>query len=315
MGPVTPGDRFRLSVLAPFNLKAKGAKVPDSNTVPSAALCYGDIVSPVIAADNDLQCTAFLPQTPYQSVAAPKNAGNTAWVWPAAFGGATVAGDNASIISLSEFIRPVGHAVRISSPLSENTANGFVHVAITYDSFYNQTTWPYTTTVSGMQNLNNYRRVTVSSLTKNPLIVINKYLDDTAFRYTDVNGTIGNATSTDFHTGTGWGTILVAMENCPIGAVSVESICHIEVIPTVSNTRFSTPAATPDSDLMESVAQQAADIAFSGEDDGDQLGPARDAVREFFSRVAPAVYRRVSQSAAAYVAGRLNAPNNPRLMN
>lgn len=269
---MTPGDRFAYAVLQPFSQQSKGAKIPDSNTVPSVAFATTDIFSPTIAADNDLVCVAFNAHPNSVAIAAPKNAGNTAWVWPAAFGGVNSSGELSSIQAGYELLRPAGHGVRICSSKSQDTASGFVHIAIAYESYRGATSWPYPTDISGLQNYPNYKRITLSSLTANPMIIINKYLDDTAFRYVDASlAPYDNAVRTDFHTGSGWGTILIALESCPIGAISCEIVTHLELIPNSASSIKGTAAAQPNSSRMETLSTVTSEAPFVGVDTGSGI--------------------------------------------
>lgn len=78
-----------------------------------------------------------------------------------------------------------------------------------------------------------YRRVTLASLTQNSLIVVNKYLDQTAFRYIDTGSNEAfDATKGSFHVPSSWMGIMVVVEghSAIIGQsiVNVETIGHFE---------------------------------------------------------------------------------------
>ena len=64
-----------------------------------------------------------------------------------------------------------------------------------------------------------YRKVTLASLTQSPLTVVNKFLDQTAFRYIDTTeATAGftNASRANFHITHSWGTIFVALDGAQV---------------------------------------------------------------------------------------------------
>ena len=66
-----------------------------------------------------------------------------------------------------------------------------------------------------MRDLPFYRKVTLASLTQSPLTVVNKFLDQTAFRYTDPSeqsAGYANTSRGNFHITHSWATIFVAVE-------------------------------------------------------------------------------------------------------
>ena len=75
-------------------------------------------------------------------------------------------------------MRSVAHGIKITCPLNLTTAAGYVHIASYTLNTQGKSTWALPTTVAGIQDLPGYKRVTLQSLTQNPLIVVNKFLRD-----------------------------------------------------------------------------------------------------------------------------------------
>lgn len=249
------GEKWAAAQVDPFDPKIYGGKIPDSNTVPSCAVTNMDLVPLSLTDQTKTNCWAFLPRI-QRGRLIQATEGTGTWTWTASYGGNSSFSKGADYVSSYELDRPVAHGIRLSSSVPPTSAQGFVHIAIAYESFANNgaTTWPWPTTIAGLANYQYYKRVTLASLTQSPLTVVNKYMDETAFRYSDpsdMTGGPGGATGSfhTFHTFFSWGAILVAVEG--VGSVAAtastpvncEVILHTEAIPKSTGAVSGTPAA------------------------------------------------------------------------
>jgi len=254
---LSAADKWSLAQVDPFNPRAFGGKIPDSNTVPSCAVALQDLVALPLAVVTDTRAFAFLPRVQRGRMITSTGAAGS-WTWPAAYAGNSSFTKGTDYAAAYELDRPVAHAIRLSSAVPPTTAQGFVHIAIAYESFAENgaTTWPWPTTIAGLSNYQFYKRVTLASLTQSPLVVVNKYMDETAFRYSatsDITGAAGAATGTlqTFHTFFSWGAILVALEGVnALEPLNCEVLLHTEAIPKQSGAVSGTPAAVGNSNIM-----------------------------------------------------------------
>lgn len=273
---LTPASKFALAQLDPFELKCLGAKIPDSTTIPS--LSHSDVDQVSLAAPPTaglLVAQAFNPSY----VSAQLNANQlspTPSATQIAWDGNFVARRNFSKMSTSiEAYRPVAHAIRLSCGLSPTTATGFVHLGLCVESRRNNdfnTTVPnYPDTVNDMTGLAFYRRVTLASLTQSPITIINKWIDDTGFRYDDFSSAYNFAPSSSsvqtitFNFQQSWGTLIVMVEGAPTGApvLNAEHILHSELLPQKDGFVIGTPAAASSPGAMSVVSQMQGETDFS----------------------------------------------------
>jgi len=223
---MSPVAKFAFAQLDPFDVQAFGAKIPDSNTMPSIANADTDIVSLTSTATaTDLNGMAFRPMYTFGTVTATPGASLS---WGANYSAnAANRAKRTAVAAAFELLRPVAHAVRISCPIAPTSASGFVHIGLANESVYKQNAWTFPTTIANMSGLQFYKRVTLASLTQSPLTVINKWLDDTAFRYSDVQGDVGASNQGPFfQTDYSWATIIVVTEGVPTSS-SVLSFEHL----------------------------------------------------------------------------------------
>ena len=224
-GDLAPATKFALAQLDPFHSNAMGAKVPDSNTQPSVSTTDTEQVTLLSAGlATDLFGMAFRPQYTWGTVTATPG-GSLSW------GGTyTVNSLNrskrAAYAAAIELTRPVAHAVRLSSPLAPTAASGFVHIAISTETTFGVGTWQFPTTIAQISGCQFYKRVTLASLTQSPLTIINKWIDDTAFRYSSPTSDLAQGTGANFQSDFAWGAIVMILEGCPIG-VNVISAEHL----------------------------------------------------------------------------------------
>ena len=265
-GELSPGAKWALAQLDPFDSRCFGAKVPDSNTIPSIANADTDILSvSSTAVASDLTGRAYRPFYT-QAVCAATSGASLAW---GNFGGVgwSNRSKQASYVAAMELIRPIAHAVRLSCPLAPTAASGFVHVGLSTEGMHESTqAIKYPTTIAEMSGLSNYRRFTLASLTQAPVTVINKWLDDTAFRYSASNaGTGTSGTAMSFHTDYAWGTIIIVVEGAPVSSqvLSVEHTLLSEGIPDKNGVIIGTQAAPNAPGILSSVSTMQTETGFT----------------------------------------------------
>lgn len=275
---LTPSAKFALAQIDPFHPLALGAKVPDTNTMPSIANCSQDQISCPLAASGFMTGFAFRPMYNFGSVAAtPASASAVTWGATAA-ANASNRRDYAAFAAQMEAVRPVAHAIRLVSQLSPTSATGFVHIGLSTESFYGNTaaTWQFPTTVNEMTGLAYYKRVTLASLTQTPLTVINKWIDERGFQYEDpaqvttITTTPASEVVNAF--GFSWATIVVLVEGAPTtpSPLSAEHILHTESIPQKTSILIGTQAAPNSPGIMSSVSTMSGETDFSHTEAGQE---------------------------------------------
>jgi len=239
------GDKYILSQADPFDENVDGVKIPDANAQPSVALKCEDTFDTTLGATYGCTAQAFNPALPATRVR-PVPASDTSWTWFGSFTG----NDGASKLTQArtdfEMLRPVAHAIRITSGLAPTAAKGFIHVCVHSQSLYQSNTWTYPTSVSLMQNVPGYKRIPIGRLTAEGLTVVNRPLDVTSQRYIDSDSPVyAEAGTMEFQTGLQWCSIIVAVTGCDVSStpISVESIIHLECIPRATAVSMSTPSA------------------------------------------------------------------------
>lgn len=266
------GEKWAAAQVDPFDPKVYGGKIPDSNTVPSCSVANLDLVPLSLTDQTKVNCWAFLPRVQRGRMITATE-GAASWSWIAAYGGNSSFTKSTDYSAAYELDRPVAHGIRLSSSIPPTSAQGFVHIAIAYESFSNNgaTTWPWPTTIAGLANYQFYRRVTLASLTQAPLTIVNKYMDETAFRYSDcsdVTGAAGAATGTlqTFHTFFSWGAILVAVEGVGATAATAstplncEVLLHTEAIPKSTGAVSGSPAAPYRPNIISGASNMSANM-------------------------------------------------------
>jgi len=253
---MTPGTKFVLAQLDPFDASALGAKIPDSNTLPSIANSDIDIVNMSMSGTaTDLVVRAFRPSYTWGHVGAT----GTPPSWGAAWttNSPSDRSKRTPYLAAVELTRPVAHALRISSPLAPTSATGFVHIGLATESTFGEVTWQYPTSLAQMSGLQFYKRVTLASLTQSPLTVINKWLDDTAFRYNSPASTyVETASHSTFQTDNSWATIIVMVEGAPVSTtcLSCEHLLLSEGIPKKDGVIIGSQAAANSPQIISAVS-------------------------------------------------------------
>jgi len=276
-----PGEKFLFAQIDPFSPECWGAKIPDSNTVPSVASQDVENVSLALTTATNMRAWAFNPS--YVTGQITSNEAAAQWVWPLAFAGGSNRTKYTSYSGQFELNRPTAHAVRISSPVAPLNATGFVHIAIAYESYYAATTWPWPTTPGGLSGYQYYKRVTLASLTQSPLTIVNKYVDDTAFRYLSTDASdIKQGNDLEFAVPHSWGTILIAVEG--VGSTSPLSIEHLlmtEAIPKSTSSMNGSTAAQFRPEILQQTSNMSShtDFAHTEQGQGEYVAAALHQVR------------------------------------
>jgi len=253
---LSPGAKWAIAQLDPFDPNCLGAKIPDSNTFPSIANTDTDIVSLAASAATFLAGIAFRPQYTWGTVTGVGAAGVVGW-------GATYSTlasnrvKRTDYATTMELTRPVAHAIRMSSPIAPTTATGFVHIALAVETQFSTSSWAYPTTVAEIAGCQYYKRVTLASLTQSPLTVINKWVDDTGFRYSSPATDQTSTNSAGFQSDYGWANIVVIVEGGPTTGtlLSFEHILLSEGIPQKSSVIIGTQAASNSPGALAAVGE------------------------------------------------------------
>lgn len=252
-------SKFTLAQLNPFSEKVAGVKIPDVNTQPSSTIVVEDESAITTGVGETLAVNLYRPflQRNYTNATFVSA---VAWSWAAAFAG-NASSKLATIVANNTAIRPCAHGLRLTCALAPTTVTGFVHICIVTESMFGKTTWSAPTTIAQMQTSQWYKRIPLAMLTQRPYLVVNKILDHNAFRYIDPSSDAAdNATDLQLQT-SGWADVIIAVTGVPASTVclSVESIIHLETLPSPGSAQTVTPAANASSATVE----QATNVANS----------------------------------------------------
>jgi len=280
-----PGQKFVMVQADPFEPKYFGSKIPDSSTIPSipTPIQYNQPLQTLITSQpNWAGAWAFYPALQGSFITA---LGLNASQWSFSTANATVqnAPQFTSYTSQFEAFRPTAHAIRLSCPFAPTTTTGFVHIAIATETNITSPTGSsshYTQLAQDFQSMSGYtfyKRVTLASLTQSPITLINKWTDETAFRYqspaaNEANDSGGPLT---FQIPWSWGTLLVAVEGAstnnvvgqPLVPLQAEVVIHTECIPDKSSTLLGSTAAAYNSGVLNAVSQAVAQTDFAHTED------------------------------------------------
>jgi len=298
-----PGEKFALLQMDPFEVQNFGGKIPDSNTVPSVAVSSTDLHALTLAVGTNSKCYAYNASVTWSEVASVEGAAG--WTWPAAFGGTTDFTKRTDYTATYELDRPVAHGIRISSGVAPTDASGFVHIAIAYESWLAETTWQFPTTAAGLSSYQWYKRVSLASLTQTPITVSNKYIDETAFRYRGANARpVDNATQTTFHTGSGWGTILIAVEGgsaAILNPLNIEWVYHSECVPKFAGVATGSPAAPFNPTVMSGTSNMVAntDLTHTEVNQASYVQQAQEAFSQGVGQASTDIFNNYVAPAAA----------------
>jgi len=230
IGGRTP--KYIKALINPFDKDVYGVRIPDTSTSPSSAIyCYDTVNMAVVDANAGARAQLFVPTTLNYTYAMTTTNATTVSV-QAAFAGNTACDKSGAIISNYVVARPVAHGVRITCGIGATSASGYVHVCLIPLSMASTTWKAVPLNVTQMASMPTYRRVTLASLTSNPLVVVNRYNDSTAYAYVDVNVNEANRDLTKGSTFHSWMGVYVMVTdhglNIGNSLVSCENLCHFE---------------------------------------------------------------------------------------
>jgi len=329
---LSAGDKFIIAQADPFLPKAFGGKIPDSSTLPSVAtpLQWNQSLTSATGTTQPMfaHAWAFYPSVTGSFVTGRGLTPST-WTWVGTGSSVSNAPQRTNFLTAFEATRTVAHGIRLSCPQAPTTTTGFVHIAIA-----TETTWAggapvpqYTqlaTSTSEMSGYTFYKRVTLSSLTQTPLTLVNKWTDETAFRYQSPEPNAAEDATTTGNTFTipySWGTLLIAVEGVSVSTtpgntvtpLQAEVILHTENIPQKTGSLIGSMAAAYDSATLNAVSRATAgsDFAHTESDQdsfiGSYMGDVAAAVTEAGERIAPAVQTFMRTAGRNMVEGAVNA--------
>lgn len=262
-GELTPSHKFIMAQLDPFDPVAAGAKIPDSTSMPSIAHVDVDVQNLTSGGTNTLAAWAFRPNYTGGTIIAAAATGSVTWPTLADTAQIIDRTKRTKYLEAMELTRPVAHAIRLTSAVAPTTATGFVHIGLASETLQSyldgaNNRFDYPRNIAQMSNLQHYKRITLASLTQSPITTINKWLDDTGFRYQatksrlSLETTAGGLPPAFLHTDYGWATIIVMVESAPVnaGVLSVEHLLMSEGIPDKEGVLIGTQAATANSGVM-----------------------------------------------------------------
>lgn len=248
-----PISKFVLAQLDPFSDKVAGVKIPDANTQPSATVIVEDEWALTTGATYGTSVYAFRPFVKGNVVAPATINSAVSWTWDVTYLGATDSSKIGSVQTNHRLVRPCAHGVRLTCALSPNNVTGYVHVCLAPMSDYNNSTWTFPNSVSDMQNSPFYKRYPLAILTQKPLKVVSKIIDENGFRYHAPASLQDDVAARMNLHHSGWANIVVAVTGVALNttAVSVESILHLETIPSLSSAIGTSPAAASSGTQMD----------------------------------------------------------------
>jgi len=285
--------QYLLALQQPFHQKAYGARIPDTNTVPSQS-CYA---LDTFTMDGVANGCSFLvtPEPSYIGARGTFTAANV-WNWGAAF--ATNAIGSTSIYTSMqanyEAYRTVGHGIKITCNQPITSTAGTVHYCYGPVSVYNTVGWYAPTNLSQMQRMNGYGRVPLSSLTQTPLTIVNKPMDVTSQRYRDMVDNGFGSTVGGFDFAGQWCTIIVLIEAPQVVAnlLEVQTLTHYEAIVNTNGGAIiptGTDAEMYDPVVLGAAAHALADSELTINEDKDWDAIAVKALETFEGAMGGAV--------------------------
>lgn len=285
--------QFTISQIDPFCPEAFGVKVPDDATAPSCVAFSRseDFINTSTVGGGGL----VFRYHPISAVVGLTAVTATTWSVPLTFGGSISVSNGTALQTNFSTLRVVAHGIKITTRQSAFAASGFVHVALVGDNMTYLPTWDYPTSVSAMEYSPYYRRIPISDLIEDEILVVNKFTDRAAFRYIDHNhgdnntGFGGTLPSYTYgYATTGWMAIVVWVEGpaSVVAAVDIESIRHYECMSQAATGIISITKAAPNSPAIMAATSYAVEhsepISVVREDE-DNIGPFWKDVSQLFS--------------------------------
>lgn len=282
--------KFMLAQIDPFSRDAMHVRVPDDSTAPSTSFyTYDEInIAPNNAIAGGAAAMYFYPNARLVG-AVGTSSSTSAWTWPAAYGGTVANSKTSTIQSQFSVSRPVAHGIRLTCGLAPTSVTGYVHIGLYTLSMFQQSTWNLPVNLSQLSELPHYKRVTLASLTQNPLVVTNKWLDQTAFRYTDVSSfEVGNQSNGTFEIANSWMGIVLVVEGHGQAAgstcLTVEAICHFEGQSNFGGLTQDRPAERPAPHVMDATAATVARTPASHDADDRSTMCAVEEANAYFQQ-------------------------------
>jgi len=248
--------KFTLAQINPFNRDCYDCRVPDTNTAPSSSFSTYDEIAPVTSGTNAV-CYAFLPSTRCCYIPSANNVGISSWNWTSVASAQTAVTNLTALQAQYALYRPVAHGVRITSGLAATSASGYVHICLYSQTLTAATNFVLPNTVADMATCPFYKRINIASLVQDPVIFVNKYMDESAHMYRDLDkGFAPGADSQMIQTNWGWMTVLVAVEGFPSGTnpITVEVIGHYEGQSQFGSMIMDQPAEVPNQPVMAATS-------------------------------------------------------------
>lgn len=302
--------KFLLAQIDPFSRDAMHTRVPDESTAPSSSFyTYDELtLSANSTITNGAIANVWLPSV--ETIGAFANSSSTVsqWTWAAAYGQTFTTAKASAITSQYQLARPVAHGVRITSPLAPTTVTGYLHVGLYSMSTFNQTTWQLPTTLAQLSELPFYKKVTLASLTQTPLVICNKFLDQTAFRYVDVQSTDAVKTAGgQFQSPNSWMVIITVAEGhnqaAGVSVINVENIAHYEAQSAFGGVTQDGPAEPPAPHTVQATAETIAGMSAARQGDDATVNMC---LNNAFTQFKNHLYQQVG-SAANVISGELGA--------
>jgi len=278
---------FTLAHVNPFDRKCFDARVPDQSTAPSSAFFLYDTYELPTSTVN-AAAFALTPWTGYYGVPGSNNTSTTAWTWTAGFANKQIYSKYTNVATQYTLWRPVASGARLSCPLSPQTVTGYCHVCLYPVTNYGDTTFEFPVNISQMQDCPFYQRFTLAQLIAKPITVINKFSDDSAFRYRDT-GDYGTPTTTgtEYHN-FGWMAIIIAVTGQPSGStpLNIENICHGEGQGIVGQLSGDLTSEKFRPSVVAATAEYVADTSPVIEGDNETPSPLLNKVTNFIGKCA-----------------------------
>lgn len=251
---------FCLAQVNPFLPNAYGARVPDANTAASRA--FFDVSTFSLGVGTAAKTMAYMALPWLSPALVGFNSGATATDWAAATTYQGSQGDASRYTAIKaqfRLARAVAHGVRLSSPVSPLNANGYVHLCLN-PSCTGGATWSLPLSIDQMKDLPGYKRISLASLTTSPVIYTNRFMDQRAFEYSDVNDVPVADTGVFNSAANGWMSIIVALDgtynaNATAVQLNIENLVHYEGLTLAGSLYIGTDEPSPSSPaLMNAVA-------------------------------------------------------------
>jgi len=307
--------KFFLAQIDPFNSEVTNVRVPDESTAPSSAFNIFDENNMTVSTATGYASAVFF--TPGLNVmTSGTGTGSASWSWSASYGGTTATSKITAIQAQYSLLRPVSHGIKLSCPLAPTSTAGFVHMCLYTLDTYAASSWTLPTTLSQMTECPFYRRITLASLTQNPIVISNKFLDQTAFRYVDTSSNENTSTSSNtFHVPFSWMGVLVCIEGHGLTTNSticnVQSICHFEGQSKYGGLNTDGTAEPGNNTVMENTANISSQTSPSFVEGGVEAAQRMAAAAgEFVNRVAGNVAGNAAYGFAAGASGQSYGPPN-----